>query len=535
MITQLFSSQSKTITGAAIILGAASFLSRIIGVLRDRILAHYFGAGDILDAYYAAFRIPDFVFNLLIAGALSAGFIPVFLEIWQKDKDRAWKLTNNILTIVSLGFLCVCAVLYALTPILMGKMVNNFPPEKLELTIRLTRIMFLSPVLLGLSSVISSVLHSFKNFIVFALSPILYNLGIILGVLFFVPRLGPAGLAWGVVLGAILHVSIQIPALFHYGFCLKPIFSLKDPLVRKVGKLIVPRTLGLATQQINLLIMTVLASSLAAGSIAIFNLANNLQFFSVGIIGHSFAIAAFPTLAKLMAEGQRDEMISQLSFSLRQIIFFIVPATIIFLLLRAQIVRVVLGSGKFDWNSTIATADTLAFFSLSLFAQCLILILARAFYALQDTWTPFLLSAAGVILNFMLSLSLRDHFGVAGLALAFSISGAIQLALTWIALRFKLKTLHERSMLKSLLKISLAAFMMATMVQYMKTPLAALVDMTRFWGIFIQGAVSALIGLFTYILICHWLKLEELELIKKSLRKRWLKLAGTDTSLEQTK
>ncbi|PIR59700.1 MAG: murein biosynthesis integral membrane protein MurJ, partial [Candidatus Pacebacteria bacterium CG10_big_fil_rev_8_21_14_0_10_45_6] len=344
MIKQLFSSQSKTITGAAIILGVASFVSRLVGILRDRVLAHHFGAGDVLDAYYSAFRIPDLLFNLLIAGALSAGFIPVFLEIWKKDKQRAWDLTNSLLSLVLICFAIASVILYAVTPSMMRALVPGFDAQKLDLTISLTRIMLLSPIFLAISSVISSVLHSLKNFMVFAISPILYNLGIIAGVVFFVPRFGVTGLAWGVVLGALLHVGIQIPALIHQGFSYRPLLNIKDTYVKKIVLLTIPRTLGLATHQINLLVVTLIASGLSAGSVTIFHFANNLQYFPIGLIGHSFAIAAFPTMAALVAEGRTHQMIEHLSRTIRQILFLIIPATIIFLLLRAQIVRVILGS-----------------------------------------------------------------------------------------------------------------------------------------------------------------------------------------------
>lgn len=524
MIKRLFSSTSKTITGAAIILGLASFLSRLVGVIRDRILAHYFGAGDILDAYYVAFRIPDLLFNLLIAGALSAGFIPIFLKVWNKNKKEAWRLTSNVLNFVLLSFIIVCGILYVFMPHIMPVIAPGFAGEKLELATRLSRIMLLSPILLGISSVVSSVLHAVKNFLVFAISPILYNIGIIMGVVFFVPKFGPIGLAYGVIVGALMHVSIQLPALFHQGFTYQPLFNWKDKNLREVGKLIIPRTLGLATHQINLLVITIIASTLAAGSVTIFNFANNLQYFPIGLIGHSFAIAAFPTFALLIAQNKKTKMIEHLSRTIRQIVFLIVPATIIFLLLRGQIVRVVLGTGEFDWAATTLTANTLAFFVLSLFAQALILLLARAFYAIHDTWTPFFASVLAVLINLFGALYLKDTMGILGLAFSFSISMVVQLAVMWLLLRRKLGSLGEAKMLSSLYKISIAALIMAGVLQYTKAPLASMVDMTRFWGIFTQGFIAASIGFGFYLASCHIMRVEEFELFKKSFKRRFLKI-----------
>ncbi len=524
MIQKILSTQSKTITGAAIIIGAASFLSRIMGVVRDRIFAHMFGAGDVLDAYYAAFRIPDLVYNLLIVGALSAGFIPVFMEVLEKDKKHAGKLVDTVITILAIALIIVCALLFFITPELMKLMVPGFTGQKLELAIMMTRIMFLSPILLGVSSVVSGVLQSFKNFLVYSLSPIMYNLGIIIGALVLVPHMGPKGLAWGVILGALMHLLIQLPTLFRHGFKYRPVINFSDKYMKKIFALMGPRTLGLAAYQINLIVITTLASTLAAGSIAVFNLANNLQYFAVGIIGYSFSIAAFPTLSELVARNDTRGMIDQLALSIRQILFLIIPASIIFLLLRAQIVRVVLGSGQFDWDATILTANTLAFFTLSLFAQTLIPLLARSFYALQDTWTPFVISLTSAFVGIILSFYLKDVMGVLGLALAFSVAAIFQLGILWVALRKKTGSLRELELLHSLYKISIAALIMAVFIQYIKTPLAQVVDMTRFWGIFSQGLLAGLGGLLVYGGILYMLKLEELQLFVKSMQKRWLKL-----------
>jgi len=362
MIKRLFSNTESSITGAAIILGSASFLSRIIGIVRDRIFAHQFGAGDVLDTYYAAFRTPDLVYNLLIVGALSAGFIPIFLELKEKNKKEAWLVTNSVLNILAIGSLVVCAILFIFTPFITQHIVPGFDESKQTMTILLSRIMLVSPIILGISSLVSGVLQSFKSFFIYSLTPIMYNLGIIIGAIFFVPRFGVEGLAYGVILGAVLHLMIQLPTLFKLGFRYTPVMDISNMFVKKIWKMMIPRTLGLATFQINLIIITIFASTLGGGSIAIFNFANNLQYFPVGIIGISFAIAAFPALSELAAKQKKDTMVNELIRTARQILFFILPMSILFLVLRAQIVRTVFGSGAFDWNDTIMTADTLAFF-----------------------------------------------------------------------------------------------------------------------------------------------------------------------------
>ena len=532
VIKRILSSQSNSITGAAVVLGLASFISRLIGVIRDRLFAHHFGAGDVLDAYYAAFRIPDLVYNLIIVGALSAGFIPVFMKLVTKDKDESWRVTNSIINILGLILIIACGVLFIFTPQLMKLVVPGFDAEKMQMTVMLSRIMFFSPILLGISGIASSVLQSFKNFFIYSLTPIMYNLGIIIGVIFFVPIWGINGLAYGVILGALLHLLIQIPSLYSHGFRYQALFLWKNKYVREIGRLMVPRTLGMATSQINLLVITILASTLAAGSVAIFNLANNLQYFPIGLIGISFAIAAFPTLAKFVAEDKKNEMTEQLSRTIRQILFFIIPITIAFLLLRAQIVRVIYGSGEFNWSDTILTANTLAFFSLSLFAQCLIPLLARAFYALHDTWTPFFIGIVSTIVNIIAALYFKQILGVSGLALGFTIGMVVQMSLLWLLLHRQLGTLHESKIIISLYKISLAGIIMAILIQLSKSPLSYFVDMTKFWGILTQGFIAGGIGLLAYGIICWLLKLEEMTLFAGSLKRRWLKLTNVQGEID---
>ncbi|MCF6276686.1 MAG: murein biosynthesis integral membrane protein MurJ [Candidatus Magasanikbacteria bacterium] len=533
MIRRLFSSQIKSITGAAILLGSASFVSRIIGVLRDRIFAHEFGAGPTLDAYYAAFRIPDLVYNLLVIGALSAGFIPVFLKVYEKNKKKAWEVTNGIIHILGLGLIITCTILFIFTPQIVPLLVPGFSGEKLKLTIILTRIMFFSPFLLGLSSVVSGVLQATKSFFIYALTPIMYNLGIIVGALFFVPIFGEIGLAFGVILGALMHLLIQLPTFFKQGYRYKFVFNLKDKFVREIAKLMVPRTLGLATSQLHILVITYLASTLSEGSLTIFNFANNLQHFPIGIIGYSFAIAAFPTLSYLAAKNKKEEISQHISSTTRQILFLIIPLTIIFLLLRAQIVRVVLGSGAFDWTATILTANTLAFFTLSLFAQCLIPLFARTFYALEDTMTPFIISFIAAGVNIALGIYLKDILGVAGLALAFSAAMIIQLSFLWLFLKLKLGSLGEVVILKSLNKIIFSAFWMAITIQVLKTPLSNMFNMTTFKGILAQGFFAGMSGIFVYIIICYLLKLPELKHILSSLTKKWLKLRNVQAEINE--
>ncbi len=534
MIRRLLSSQSKTITGAAIILGVASFFSRLIGVVRDRVFAHVFGADTMLDAYYAAFRVPDFIYNLLIVGALSAGFIPLFLELYQKNKNDGWKFTATLLRIGFGSLILLCAILYVIMPWLITKTLPGMDTETLKTTILLSRIMLFSPILLGISGIISSVLQATKHFLIFSITPILYNVGIIIGATMFVPHFGIQGLAYGVILGAALHLLIQLPTLFRLGFRTLPSLPLSHPSIKKMGILMIPRTIGLASNQITLVVLTSIASTLGVGSIAVYNLANNLQYFPIGIIGISFALAAFPALSEYAAKEKREIFLDTLLTTIRQILFFIFPITIILLLLRAQIVRVVLGSGAFDWNDTIRTADMLALFSLSLFAQCLIPLLARAFYALKNTTIPTVAAIVGTVITIFGGVWLKDMYGVAGLAMGFTAGSIAQLLVLWIALHDTLGTLHESLLLPFLARLSIAIVLMAFIIQSLKTPIALFVDMNTFLGIFTQGVIAGGAGLGMYWLVCSLFRIKEIGLFEESIKRRWMSFKNMLGKIEGT-
>jgi putative peptidoglycan lipid II flippase len=530
MIKNLLNGESKTITGAALLLGAASLASRFLGVVRDRVLAGQFGAGDTLDVYYAAFRIPDFIFNLLILGALSAGFIPVFTAALAAAKEKgekvdlAWDIVSGLINIMGVLLIFLCGLFIALSPFIVPVITPGFGAEKMALTVTMTQIMMLSPIFLGLSNIFGGVLQSFKRFFIFSLAPIFYNFGIIVGALFFTKWWGIYGLAFGVILGAIAHMLIQLPAVLQLGYRYRFIFDLANQNIRKIGKLMIPRTLGLAVSQINLVVMTVIASTLVSGSLAVFNLANNLQYFPIGIIGISFAVAVFPVLGEYAAGGKREEMVKSFSHAVRQILFFIVPAAVLLLVLRAQIVRVIFGSGQFDWEDTILTADTLAFFVTSLFAQALVPLLARFFYALQDTKTPFLVGLFSAVVNVFLAMPMAGRWGVIGLAAAFSVSSILNFCLLWILLRVKFGSLDEKKILGSAFKISVAAVLMAFSIQGMKAALAPFVDMQTFLGILGQGLGAGLVGLAVFIVAGLALGSREMFAVRDAIKYKLFKV-----------
>lgn len=520
---------------AAIILGVASLISRFVGLVRERVLTTTFGAGDVFDSFVAAFRVPDLIFNLIVLGALSAAFIPLFTEklvAGKRGEKEAFEFATSVLNamLIVVGVMSLIYILFAAR--LVTLITPGFAGEKLALTIALSRVMALQPLLLGASFVFSGMLNSYKRFLVYALAPIFYNLGIIIGVTVFVPRVGIIGLAWGVVFGAALHMLVQLPSVIAVGFRWRPILQWASKDFKKLWKMMVPRMVGLAAMQVNLMTVTIIGSTLLTGSIAVFHLANNVQFLPVGVFGIAFAQAAFPTMAEQIARKKKQDFKSTVTKTFRYIMFFVVPVSLFFFLLRAQIIRVLFGDGAFDWEDTILTLETFGWLVFSIFAQATIPLLARAFYVQHNTKTPVIISVISMVVNIALALKLAPSMGVQGLALAFSISAILNLTLLLGALHWQMQGFDDRVVLISLLRIVVASLIGGIVVQVLKYPVATIVDMTRFWGVFVQLLVAGGGGLFVYTIVAWLLGSEEVVAIKKYLP-RQPKLEelppGTDT------
>ncbi len=394
---RFLSYEARTLERAVLILAAAAFLSSLLALLRDRLFAHTFGAGVELDIYYAAFRIPDFLF--VAVGALVSVYI-LIPELTRRGEEEQKRYIDTIvvgfslLAIVSslLAALFAPAILEALFPRLID------PPAgegRMEILVSITRIMLLQPLLLGLSNILAAITQVRARYGLYALSPILYNIGIISGVLVFYPRWGLTGLAWGVVLGALLHLGIQLPAVLRDGFFRIIPSRIDVAALWRTASISVPRALTLSLNQVAFIGLVALAATLSSGSVAIFIFAYNLSSVPLSIIGASYSVAAFPTLAAAFSNGRKEEFVGHVVIAARHVIFWSLPAIALIVVLRAHIVRVVLGSGAFDWTDTRLTAAALAIFSLTLLAQGLTLLLVRGYYAAGRTLAPFVVSLAG--------------------------------------------------------------------------------------------------------------------------------------------
>lgn len=501
---------SSLVTSATII-AIASLASRVLGVMRDRVLASSFGAGDVLDAYYAAFRLPDLLYNLLVVGALSAGFIPVFIAYRQKQRSEHdhWFLVNQFLTVSVVILGAGCALLAIFAPAVVPFITPGFHGEKLELVIMLSRIMFLSPILLGASAIVGGILQSYRQFVMYSLAPMLYNLGIIFGAIYLVPRFGVVGLAWGVVIGALGHLLLQFFSARRLGWRPRLLFEWNHPGLKEIGKLMLPNTLSLSVTQLNIFVLTILASGLESGSLAVFTLATNLVSVPMSLIGVSYALAAFPVLSEHAAKNELVAFRKVFSQTVRRIIFLIVPATVLLLLLRAQIVRVIFGAGAFGWRDTVLTLTVVGFLTVSLFAQALAPLLIRSFYAHHKTWPPFVMGVLSDGLIVAVSLLVGIHYGVAGLAAAFSFGTIVEIVGLWMLLHWKFGDLGERAVVYGLWRFTLAAISMVVIVQSSKIWAGALFGTVTAVGIFLQGAVAGGLGLVTYMLVLYAMNSEE--------------------------
>jgi putative peptidoglycan lipid II flippase len=526
---------TKTIGGAALIIAASGIVSRLLGFLRDHLLAARFGAGDTLDAYYAAFQIPDFFYSLIVLGALSAAFIPVFTDLIEKDRrDAAWKLVSELLKSLFV-LLSVVAVLGAVfAPQLVGFLAPGFGDEKLALTVSLMRIMLLGPIFLGMSSVFGGVLVSFRQFVANAFAPVVYNLGIIGGILFFVPTMGVTGLAWGVIIGALAHALIQYPAFVRSGFGRHRLLRMPwhDENVRRVLWLMIPRTLGMAINQITAVIESQFASLLSSGSIAVLRLSNNIQSVPLGLFGIPFSLAAFPSLSIFAAQEKEKEFFEALSSTTRRILFFVVPISLFLIIFRAQFVRVILGSGQFDWNDTILTFGMLKWFAMSLFAQSLIPLFARAFFALQDTRTPFYISLTSAMVQVVLIPVLLPYYSVEALALAFSAGTIVNISLLYWFLRKRLTgEWNDRAFILPIFKAVLAALIAGVAAQVSKSVFAlTITELDTTVKVLSQLLFGLSIGGAVFLGMAAWLRLEDFVAFKQFI---WRKIFRNPVALSE--
>lgn len=463
---------NRQIATAAGTVMAAFALSNITGLIRQILVSKAFGTSAEMDAFNAALRLPDLLFSLVAGGALSSAFIPTFTALLtRKERDEAWQLASSIANLLCLvlAFISAIAALFApqIVRYILYGLVPELNPGHYELTVSLLRILLLSPLIFGISGLLMGVLNAHQKFLLPALAPTMYWLGMILGVLFLAPRWGIYGLAWGAVLGAVMHLGVQLPGLTKLNGRYFIMLGLRMESVREVARLMAPRLLGVAVVQINFLVNTILASAQPAGSLTAIQIAWAVMTMPQVVIAQAIAIAALPTFSAQVALGRLDEMRGSLATTLRGVLYLSLPASLGLILLRKPLVALLFERGEFDAHSTELVAWALLWYAVGLVGHSLVEVLSRAFYAFHDTRTPVLVGAGAMSLNLLFSIGFSALFWKigwmphGGLALANSLATALETLGLVVFMRNKLGGLENRDILRGVYRSLLATLVMS--------------------------------------------------------------------------
>jgi putative peptidoglycan lipid II flippase len=506
---------------ASLFMIATLIASRFLGWLRLSVIGAKFGDTPDLDAYLAAFRIPDTLFNLLVAGALASAFIPVFTGYLAKEReDEAWRVASSVMNAIVLLLIVVSAVMWLLAPWVVPALAPFPDPEQRETAIRLSRIMLLSPIFMGLSALFTGILNSYRQFLSGATAPLVYNFVIILFALFATPFLGIEALAWGTVAGALMMWLVQVPELTFRRTRYKLALDLGHPGVREIVSLTIPRTLALGAVQLIFIVDTYLAAKMPEGSLTALIYAQQLMQLPLGVFSIAISAAVFPTLAHYAAQGLQSKMRELLQTGIRWILFLTLPTVVMMIVLRRPIVNLLFQYGRFGPEAREATQEAFLFYALGLAGHAVIQILTRAYYASKDTRTPLALTLVSIGANIVLSVILAPLYGINGLALANSIATLAEAVLFFVLLapRARLRivglgTATLKVMAASLLMgIAMFAFIRATniTVDLQQTKL----------GLLLQTLVAIAVGLVAYVGAASVFRVSELAEITAAVRAR---------------
>src|SRR3989344_1561854 len=526
MVKPLFFKTQNTIMSAAAVLAFMYGVSAVLGLVRARLLAHFFGASETLGVFYTADKIPNFVYTILVVGTLSTVFIPVFTHLYKTDEKKAWRTASALISMSVFIFLLLGLVIFIFAKQAVAILsLYRFSTQQIELGASLMRIMIVAQLILVVSSFLTSILHSFKYFLVPALAPVLYNVGMILGIVFLAPTYGIYGPAVGVLLGALFHLIVQIPLVGRTGFNFSFGFDLEDSGLREVLKLLPPRIISTAVAQSFSIVNNSLAIIISTSSVVMLRFAEQLQTFPVFFFGASIALAALPTLSGESGDADRDKFRKTLLTSLYQMFFLIAPLSVILLVLRVSAVRLVYGAANFPWSATVTTAQALGFYSISIFAQAGILLLSRAFYALRDTLTPVVAGLSGLVVGVSMAYVLVKFFGLGvwAIALSFSISSFVDMLLLFVMLFRKIGG-FEMKQLIPILKISMSGvFMGLSLYIPMKLLDIYVLDTTKTVYLLVLVAAVTAAGLFSYLFFTKVFRVEEVVLLYRLLGKLQIK------------
>lgn len=545
MVKRFLNLLNREIVGlhqAAYLLGFFAICSQVLALIRDRILATQFGASNTLDLYYSAFRIPDILFVTVASIVSVSVLIPFLIERFEKSDEDAKEFIDTVFSFFFVFMISVGILAYITAPYFMKLLFPLFAKsESFPDLIKLTRVLLLSPVFLGFSNLLASITQINRRFFIYAISPVVYNLGIIFGIVFLYPIFGLLGLGMGVVTGAFLHFAIQIPFILSQKMFPVFRFPIKLSFIKKIVFTSLPRTLTVSSNELAELFLISFASFFAVGSISVFNFSFNLQSVPFSIIGVSYSLAAFPTLTKLFSNGDRGEFVEQMINSSRHIIFWSIPISVMFVVLRAQIVRTVLGAGRFNWDDTRLTAAALALFTVSLVAQNLVTLFVRSYYSQGKTKTPLLMNMLSALLIVVGSYYLVQLFnysiffrtfiesilkvnGIPGtvvlmLPLGYSIGVIVNLIIHWWGFSLHFPT-FSKPVKRTLFETISASTIMGYVSYNMLFVFDKVFDINTLLGIFSQGLFSGLVGIVVAVLVLYLLGSRELSEVWSTLHKK---------------
>lgn len=500
--------RQTNILSAAFVIMATVLFSQVLGLFRQRLLVAIFGASDTLGVYLASTKLPDVFFQLIIAGALSSAFIPVFSDYLAKDKKEQAHIFSSALLLLGLVIFLCCGIVVFIFPEFFSRLIApGFSNEHIVLMASLTRIVVIGELLFVIGSFFSTILQSYNHFFIPGIAAAMYNLGIIIGIVTLSPFIGIYAAAYGVILGALIFCLAQIPMIKSVGYRFYYTFSWKNEGVREVFRLMWPRTLSIGIFQLGSIAVVALISFLSSPgrNYVIFDFAQTLAFAPVVLFGQTIAQAAFPVLSR-----ERERLLEfKATFitSFNQMLYLVLPVSVLFLVLRIPIVRLVFGAAQFDWEATLLTGNTLAFFSVAIFAQALIYLVSRGFYALHDTKTPLIVgtftTGLTILLGFIFVLGF--HFGVESIAFAHSVSGVVSLLALMVILDKKTGGLEKQALFYPVVKIFIASFFTGFALYVPIKLLDQLViDTTRTIGLLLITGISSFAGLSLYLFLT-WL------------------------------
>ncbi|MDP6625482.1 MAG: murein biosynthesis integral membrane protein MurJ [Nitrospinota bacterium] len=502
----------ERMTSAAGAVGGATLISRVLGFVRDMIIAQIFGTKMAADAFFVAFRIPNLLRRLLGEGSLTAAVVPVFTEyLTTKDREEAWKLANILLnTFLVILFVTVILGIVS-SPVIVRFIAPGFhaSAQKFDLTVELTAFMFPYLFFVGMAALTMGMLNSLRVFFIPALGPVFLNISMILAAIFLAPRLEQPvfALAAGVIVGGVLQFFIQVPALIKKGLKYKPTLDFAHPGLIKIGKLMLPSLVGLAVMEINIFVDTLLASLLPEGSVSYLYYGNRLVQFPQGIFAVALGVAILPTLSQQAAKNQMEELKDTVSFGIRLVLFITIPATVGLIVLKGPIINLLFERGEFTHQSTLATAHALFYYAIGLCAFSGVKVIVPAFYSLKDTVSPVKVAVLAMITNIVLNLLLMGPLQHGGLALATSLSSLLNVTLLIFILRKKIGSIKGRTILISVVKLTLASIVMGFLIYWINT---GFYDMGA--NVLLKAGVlfgNIALGIIFYFILSFFLKVEE--------------------------